>query len=147
MPFTLQSPASGLFWTSGIFGRVQLGTTPNTYTLEGSFIRNTETGNYVNHRSDLLHEGAEPEEFEFHEDGTITSQGKAVIAGNFLHLRDAEPTRWVKIEDADDDVPVPRATALIEEALNASKKCECGCDPCECETCDCPKVEPAESAQ
>ena len=134
MPFTLQDPASGLFWTSGIFGRVQLGATPNVYTLEGSYIKNTETGNYVNHRADLLHEGGEPEEFVFAEDGTITSQDKAVISGSFLHLMGGEPTRWVKVEEVEvDDVPISRASALIEEALNASKKtCECECDPCTC---------------
>ena len=144
MPFTLQDPVSGLFWTSGIFGRVQLGTTPNVYTLEGSYIKNTETGNYVNHRADLLHEGGEPEEFLFGEDGTITSQDKAVIAAQFVHVMGGEPTKWVKVDEAEDDVPVPRATALLEEALNASKKtCECACDPCTCETCECPKT-PAE---
>jgi hypothetical protein len=136
MPFTLQDPSSGLFWTSGIFGRVQLGTTPNTYVLEGSYIKNTETGNYVNHRADLLHEGGEPEEFVFAEDGTITSQDKAVISGSFLHLMGGEPTQWVKAEEAEDDVPVPRATALIEEALNASKK-TCECETCECDPCEC----------
>lgn len=146
MPFTLQDPTSGLFWTSGIFGRVQLGPTPNVYTLEGSFIKNIETDNYVNHRADLLHEGSEPEEFAFHEDGTITSQGKGVIASQFVHIMDGEPTKWVKAEEAD-DVPVSRANALIEEALNASKKkCECGCacdgtcEGCACEECDCPKA-------
>jgi len=126
MPFTFQDPSSGLFWTSGIFGRVQLGTTPNVYTLEGSYIKNVDTGNYVNHRGDLLHEGGETEEFVFGEDGTITSQDKAVIAGNFVHLMGGEPTKWVKVdEEEEEDVPVPRATALIEEALNASKECEC----------------------
>ena len=137
MPFTLQDPTSGLFWTSGIFGRVQLGTTPNVYTLEGSYIKNTETGNYVNHRAELFHEGGEPEEFVFGTDGTITSQGKAVIAGAFVHVMGGEPTPWVKVDETEtDDVPVPRASALIEEALNASKVCECEtceCDPCECE--------------
>ena len=147
MPFTLQDPVSGLFWTSGIFGRVQLGTTPNVYTLEGSYIKNTETGNYVNHRADLLHEGGESEEFVFADDGTITSQGKAVIAGAFLHIMGGEPTRWVKVDEAEvDDVPVSRASALIEEALNATSKkcgCECGCEGgctgCACEGCECPK--------
>ena len=145
MPFTLQDPVSGLFWTSGIFGRVQLGTTPNVYTLEGSYIKNTETGNYVNHRADLLHEGGEPVEFEFNEDGTITSQDKAVIASQFVHIGVSSGTPWVKVDETEtDDVPVSRASALIEEALNASskKKCDCEtceCDPCTCETCDCPK--------
>jgi hypothetical protein len=148
MPFTLQDPASGLFWSSGIFGRVQLGTTPNTYTFEGSYIKNTETGNYVNHRAELLHEGGEPEEFVFEADGTITSQGKAVIASQFVHIREGEPTRWIKADEAEDDVPVSRASALIEEALNASKKCGCecgceaGCEGCACEGCDCPEAEP-----
>ena len=136
MPFTLQDPVSGLFWTSGIFGRVQLGTTPNVYTLEGSYIKNTETGNYVNHHADLLHEGGEPEEFVFGADGTITSQDKAVIAGAFLHIREGEPTKWVKVEEVEEeDVPVSRASALIEEALNAPKVCTCEtctCDPCTC---------------
>lgn len=148
MPFTLQDPASGLFWTSGIFGRVQLGGTPNVYTLEGSYIKNTETGSYVNHVADLLHEGGVPEEFTFEADGTITSQGKAVIAGAYLHLLEGVPTRWVKVDAAaDDDVPVSRAAALIEEALNASKACGCecgcaaGCEGCECKDCDCPKPE------
>jgi len=139
MPFTLQDPTSGLFWTSGIFGRVQLGATPNVYTLEGSYIKNVETGYYVNHRADLLHEGGEPEEFVFAEDGTITSQDKAVIAAQFVHIMGGEPTRWVKVDEAEDDVPVPRATALLEEALNASKTCEC--ETCKCDPCECAKPE------
>lgn len=50
-------------------------------------------------------------------------------------------------ETESEDVPVNRAAALIEEALNAKAQscgCECGCGPdctgCECE-CGCPKVE------
>lgn len=147
MPFTLQDPVSGLFWTSGIFGRVQLGTTPNVYTLEGSYIKNTETGNYVNHSADLLHEGGESEEFFFSADGTITSQGKAVIAGAFVHLMGGEPTKWVKVDSAEaDDVPVPRASALIEEALNASAK-KCECETCECDPCECEPEDEDEAAQ
>lgn len=148
MPFTLQDPATGLFWTSGIFGRVQLGTTPNVYTLEGSYIKNVETGNYVNHVADLLHEGGEPEEFVFGADGTITSQDKAVIAGNFLHVGSSSGTAWVKVDETD-DVPVSRASALIEEALNASKKCDCDCEKCECDPCTCltEKSEPEAEAQ
>jgi len=49
-------------------------------------------------------------------------------------------------EDEEDDVPVNRASALIEEALNAKATgcgCGCGCGPdctgCECE-CGCPKA-------
>ena len=51
----------------------------------------------------------------------------------------------VQIEDDSEDVPVNRASALIEAALNAKAKscgCECGCGPdctgCECD-CGCPK--------
>jgi hypothetical protein len=112
--------------------------------LDGSYIKNVDTGNYVNHRADLLHEGGESEAFEFHADGTITSQGKAVIAGTFVHLMGGEPTRWIKGEEVE-DVPVSRASALIEEALNASKACGCecgceaGCEGCACEDCECPK--------
>jgi hypothetical protein len=148
MPFTLQDPVSGLFWTSGIFGRVQLGVTPNVYTLEGAYIKNTETGNYVNHMADLLHEGGEPEEFVFEADGTITHQGKAVLAHQYVNLREGDPTHWIKVDTVvEDDIPVSRASALIEEALNASKACGCecgceaGCEGCECEGCDCPKAE------
>jgi hypothetical protein len=116
------------------------------YVLEGSYIKNTETGYYVNHRADLLHEGGEPEEFVFAEDGTITSQGKAVIASQFVHIMGGEPTKWVKVDEAEDDeVPVPRASALIEEALNASKTCEC--EKCECDPCECAEPEEAEAAQ
>jgi hypothetical protein len=146
MPFTLQDPTSGLFWVSGLFGRVQLGIIPNSYVLEGKFIKNRETGSYVNHRAELLHEGGEPDEFEFHEDGTITSQGKAVIASTFVRLGDSCGTPWVKVDEAEDDVPVNRASALIEEALNATKKCGCecgceaGCEGCACEGCECPKA-------
>lgn len=63
----------------------------------------------------------------------------------------------VEVPEEDDDVPVSRASALIEEALNAKASscgCECGCGPdcqgCECE-CGCPKapveapVEPEEA--
>ena len=146
MPFTIQDPASGLFWTTGIFGRVQLGATPNVYALEGSFIKNIETGNYVNHRAELLHEGGDAEPFVFELDGSITSQGKAVIASTFVHIMAGEATKWVKTDEVE-EVPVPRATALIEEALNATRKCGCecsceaGCVGCDCENCDCPKLE------
>ena len=109
MAFTLQDPESGLFWTTGIFGRVQLGSEPNTYTLEGSYIKNTATGLYVDHRAEILHEGGEPEEFVFGEDGVISSGGKTIGAGQFLILgTGAVP--WVKTS-------VSRSSALLQEAL------------------------------
>lgn len=133
MAFTLQHPESGLFWTAGIFGRVQLGPNPNIYTLEGDYIRNVNSGNYVNHISDILHEGGTPDAFVFDEDGVIRSQGRAITSGTFLHFGDGEPTKWVKVDEVE-DVPVTRAAALIEEALNASQKCG---PECECENCTC----------
>lgn len=135
MPFTLQHPDSGLFWTSGVFGRVQLGATPNLYTLEGSYIKNVETGNYVNHIAEILHEGGEPEEFVIGEDGVISSQGKVIISGSYLHLMGGEPTAWVKADTA----PVVRGTALLEEALKVPKVCEC--EVCECDPCECAEEE------
>jgi len=109
MAFTLQHPESGLFWTSGIFGRVQLSPIPNTYTLEGSYVKNIKTGLYVNHRAEILHEGGEPEEFVFGEDGVISSDGKTIGAGQFLILGTGA-TAWVK-------TAVSRSSALLQEAL------------------------------
>lgn len=112
MSFTLQDPESGLFWASGIFGRVQLGSIPHTYVLEGLYIKNTKTGNYVNQRSYLLHEGGPADEYVFNEDGTITSQGKVVVASNFVRLDCSGGTAWIKTDES-----VPRASALVTEAL------------------------------
>ena len=154
MSFTIQDPESGLFWTSGIFGRVQLGTTPNVYTLEGSYIKNVNSGNYVNHVADLLHEGPVPDEFVFGADGVISTQGKTVTAGGFLHVMDGEDTKWVKVGAAaapikeEEDVPVTRGAALIEEALNATKECGCKCGAdCECEDCECEAEEEEEEEE
>ena len=112
MTFTLQHPDAELYWSTGIFGRVQLGTVPNTYVLEGSYIKNVKTGMYVNHRAEILHEGGEPEEFSFGEDGVISSEGKTIGAGQFLILGTGA-VAWIKKED----VPVSRASALMTEAL------------------------------
>ena len=143
MPFTLQHLDSGLFWTSGIFGRVQLGTVPNVYTLEGAFIKNVNTGNYVNHMANILHEGGAAEEFVFGVDGSISTKGQFVTSGTFLTIG-GEATKWVKVDEVE-DVPVARSAALIEEALNSNKVCPCecevGCDGCDCEDCDCSKTQ------
>lgn len=112
MTFTLQHPDVGLYWSTGIFNRVQLGTVPSTYVLEGSYIKNVKTGMYVTHRSEILHEGGEPVEFSFGEDGVISSQGKTIGAGQFLILGTGA-VAWIKKED----VPVSRASALVAEAL------------------------------
>jgi hypothetical protein len=137
MPFTIQHPESGLFWTAGIFGRVQLGEIPNVYTFEGSYIKNVNSGNYLNHASDILHEGGAADEFTFGDDGVISTQGKTVTSGAFLHVMDGEPTKWIKVDEVD-DMPIARSAALIEEALNANKECGCKCGAdCECENCEC----------
>lgn len=110
MSFTIQDPVSGLFWTTGIFGRVQLGANPNVYTRVGSRITNTITGNYVNHSADIIHEGGATEDFEFGDDGVITTQGKAIVGGEYIHIMEGEPTKWVF-------TPVLRAAALIAESM------------------------------
>ena len=44
------------------------------------------------------------------------------------------------VDNDDEDVPVNRAAALIEEALNAKATgCECGCGPDCTGDCECPK--------
>ena len=116
MAFTLQHPESGLFWITGLFGRVQLGSEPNTYTLEGSYIKNTATGLYVNHRSEILHEGVEPKEFAFGEDGVISSDDKTIGAGQFLILGTGA-VRWVK-------TAASRSSALLQEALKPEPEAE-----------------------
>ena len=112
MTFTLQHPDVGLYWSTGIFNRVQLGTVPSTYVLEGSYIKNVKTGMYVTHRSEILHEGGEPAEFSFGEDGVISSEGNTIGSGQFLILGTGA-VAWIKKED----VPVSRASALVAEAL------------------------------
>ena len=112
MTFTLQHPDAGLYWSTGIFNRVQLGTVPSTYVLEGSYIKNVKTGMYVTHRCKILHEGGEPAEFSFGEDGVISSEGNTIGSGQFLILGTGA-VAWIKKED----VPVSRASALMTEAL------------------------------
>ena len=108
MAFTIKHPVSGLFWSSGIFGRVQLGPVPNVYALEGSYIKNTATGNYVNHSFLVVHEGGNPDEFSIGDDGVIMSGDLAVGDGQFLSLG-VNSVPWVI-------VPQSRASALIAEA-------------------------------
>lgn len=121
MSFTLQHPESGLYWSSGLFGRVQLGAIPNVYVMDGNYIKNTDTGSYVHHAMDLLHEGRGEEEFTF-ENGIITANSKTVgNTGQWVTLGDS-PVQWIKNVQKE-DVPVARAAALIEEALNAPKSC------------------------
>lgn len=119
MAFTLQHPESGLFWTSGIFGRVELGAIPNVYVTEGNYIKNVDTGSYVHHAMDLLHEGRGEEEFTF-ENGIISTNSKTVgNTGKWVTLGES-PVQWIKNVQKE-DVPVARSAALIEEALNAPK--------------------------
>lgn len=107
MSFTIKHPDADLYWSNGIFGRVQLGTVPNVYMIEGRYIKNTATGNYVNHSWKILHEGGTPDEFEMGPGG-ISTNGQFVGSGQFLTLGD-DAVRWVR-------VPVSRAASLIAES-------------------------------
>ena len=119
MTFTLQHPDSGLYWSRGIFGRVELGAIPNVYVTEGNYIKNMITGSYVHHAMDLLHEGRGEEEFTF-ENGIISTNSKTVgNTGKWVTLGDS-PVQWI-MNVQKEDVPVARSAALIEEALNAPK--------------------------
>jgi hypothetical protein len=55
---------------------------------------------------------------------------------------DGEGSRWVVTEVVEDEVPVNRAAALIEQSLNAQSQdspveTPCSCENCECDPCDC----------
>ena len=113
---------------------------PGDYVLiDGKFIQNTGTGRYLRHVRDSFVEesgGFNSGDSDFHwqiNDGKVLSYHGVVCAG------DVEG-------EVDEDVPVTRAAALIEAALNAKAAgcgCDCGCGPdcsgCECD-CGCPRL-------
>jgi len=100
--------------------------------IDGKFIQNKDTGLYLRHVRDLeVEEGG-----VFNSgDGDFMWQvkgGKVVSYHDVVCAGDVE----------EEDVPVNRAAALIEAALNAKAAgCGCGCD-CgpDCTGCDCPKA-------
>lgn len=77
---------------------------------------------------------------------SVDSEIQQVVEEVFEPVEPVEPEAEAEAVE-EEDVPVARSAALIEEALNAKAACcgcECGCGPdcegCECE-CDCPKAE------
>jgi len=108
MAFTIKHPTSDLFWSSGLFGRIQLGNIPNIYTFDGSFIKNTKTNNYVNHRFNILHEDGIQQEFSMNDDGSIGFEDQFVGDGQFLSIS-SQPFYWVK-------TPITRGSALLEQS-------------------------------
>ena len=111
------------------------------YTLiDGKFIQNKDTGLYLRHVRDLeVEEGgvfnSGDGDFMWQvKGGKVVSYHEVVCAGDVEGVTEEE------------DVPVNRAAALIEEALNAKASgcgCDCGCAPdctgCDCD-CGCPKA-------
>lgn len=156
MPFKIQQPGTGLFW-SGHDGRIRLLSEGSTYEIDDDgHIRNVDTGLYVRHSYWILFEhplGAPGHDFKWtiEDSGRIRNDydGPYYVNpdGDSLRITPAlgPKTVWNIITSEEDDVPVNRAAALIEEALNAKASCgcECGCGPdcqgCDCE-CGCPKA-------
>jgi len=161
MPFTIKHPATDLYWTPTSDSLIHLSPDGAEYEIdELGHIQNLETGLYVRHRGYIIREdplGTPAYDFEW----TIEDSGRIYnkLDGGYYVVQDGNFLKIVKTNDAPcwsmnsenkEDVPVSRAAALIEEALNASKKCGCecgceaGCEGCACEGCDCPKPTPVE---
>ena len=169
MSFKIQQPGTGLFWASG-GDRIRLASEGSTYEIDSDgHIRNVDTGMYVRHHYFILMEASEIEYPEYDFEWTIEDSGRiynkydggqyVIPDGNSLRITPVggAATSWMIVREVpaevpaeeEEDVPVSRASALIEEALNARATCgcECGCGPdcqgCECE-CGCPKAAPEE---
>jgi len=159
MSFKIQEKGSGFFWASG-GDRIRLASEGSTYEIDSEgHIRNVDNGLYVRHSYWILSEvelaPSEDNDFKWvvSDSGLIESHYDGVWCvtpeNDFFKLKKGDVFYWNIIKEvADEDVPVSRASALIEEALNAkaaSCGCECGCGPncegCECE-CGCPKALP-----
>jgi hypothetical protein len=138
MPFIIQDPESGLYWSKGLFGRVFLSVHADEYDFDGTYIKNYNTRGYLTNRFNVLHEGGGLSEFSFKDDGTILCDGLYVCNGTWVGVSPDVKTQWIKT-DVVEDVPVSRSAALIEAALNA--KCDCKCEDCDCSDCQCPKDE------
>jgi hypothetical protein len=163
MSFKIQQPATGLYWTVDTENNVCLGSESSLYEKDDSgHIRNMNTGLYIRHNYWVLKESElDGPEYDFEwtieDSGRISTKfdGGYYVApdGNTLKIiKDGFIPTWKVIPEVDvpveEDVPVSRASALIEEALNAKAAnpgcgCECGCGPdcqgCACE-CGCPKA-------
>jgi len=116
MPFSIQHPESGLFWNTDADSKLVLASTGAKYEHVGQMLQNVDSGLYV-YASPLEERGMHGAlvlfEWDIQEDGTITSP----------YIEDAlaplGSSKWVVVEKDGGDVPVSRASALIEEALNA----------------------------
>ena len=126
--FKIQHAESGLFWSSDD-SIVTLDPVGSTYEIEGrDHIRNVDTGLCVRHSGHVLAEtgpGGPDYDFEwtFCEDGTIHNayDGGHFITfhGDHLRISKGQGAKWAVVHEQDEDVPVSRAAALIEQALNA----------------------------
>ena len=133
MAFRIQDTVSSLFWK--ISGeRIVLAETGDDFTEgPGGLVNVFTAGNYV-------YALPRPSEWKFTSDGFLTFDGTHFISTNVSEkcpVLSTSPTAWVKVggsepvaeeEDEDvpelvddeEDVPVARGSALIEEALNAA---------------------------
>jgi hypothetical protein len=166
MSFKIQQAGTNLFWSVDSENKIRLRPEGSVYEKDDAGrIRNVNTGLFVRHYAYILFESelGEPDyDFEW----TIETTG--AIRNEFdggCYVNSVEDVLkiekigllWVIVPEVpaevpapeEEDVPVSRASALIEEALNAkaaSCGCECGCGPdcqgCACE-CGCPKAAPS----
>lgn len=172
MSFNIRDPKTGLFWNTGSDQIIRLSEEATEYEIHDDFhVRNVKTGLCVRHFYYVLQESKHGQpEYDFNwkieESGNIHNifdGGHYVNIGDDSLMITKDPYAWqivrlgdvilgpktVVVDEDDDDVPVSRASALIEEALNASKKCGCecgceaGCEGCACEEgCVCPEPVP-----
>ena len=126
MAFTLQDPASGLFWSVGPDQRIVLSQgSPSTYENNNGVISNTATGRFVQSEGSV---GASVNEKEYsgpgyefswavNSDGTISHWSVPVFIGpgaDGLTVA-SEPYVWSVVIPA----PPSRAEALLAEAESA----------------------------
>lgn len=170
MSFKIQQSGSGLFWTVDSENKIRLRSEGSVYEKDDAgHIRNVNTGLYIRHYAYILFEselGSPDYDFEWtiETTGAIRNEfdGGCYVnsVGDDLKIEKTGLT-WTIVPEVPapveavpevpaeaEDVPVSRASALIEEALNAKAAnpgcgCECGCGPdcqgCACD-CGCPKV-------
>ena len=140
MAFRIQDPITSLFWEVDAGYRIRLGDKGSVYTQDGAtgFMVNVDTGMNINIPGNVLMEGGWPTVWKI-EDGVISVDTDHIVQYDegTLSLRvTSTPASWVLVpagapavapvveepveeEEQDEDVPVARSAALIEEALNA----------------------------
>ena len=127
MAFRIQDPTSGLFWkVSG--ERIVLSETADEFTESSDGLVNVhQAGNY-------LYFLPRPSAWKFTAEGYLTFDGHHFVNASvdqMCPVLTATPYAWVKVggvvpepvavpePESEEDVPVARSAALIEEALNA----------------------------